>query len=130
MPGEKGPAQQDGASLCRAAAWLIGDVPADGAQLSQEGLDSQQHEEPSVCQFTAKCFQHGHEPQAAILQKHLADWLTTCSSIGAAINLPNNGKDIACKAQPLAALQALEQMPRRSTLAENPGLFSFSQKVL
>jgi len=42
----------------------------------------------------------------------------------------NNGKDIACKAQPRAALQALEQMPRRSTLAENPGLFSFSQKVL
>lgn len=38
MPGEKGPAQQDGASLCCAAAWLIGDVPADGVQLSQEGL--------------------------------------------------------------------------------------------
>lgn len=38
MPGEKGPAQQDGASFCCAAARLIGDVPAGRVQLSQEGL--------------------------------------------------------------------------------------------
>lgn len=66
----------------------------------------------SVCQFTAKCFQRGQEPQAAILQKHLADWQTTCSSFGAAINLPSSGKDTACNAQPLAALQ----MPRSTPL--------------
>jgi len=63
------------------------------------GLYPQRHVEPSAHHFTAKCFQHGHKPQAAVLQKNLADQLTTCSGFQAAISLPHNGKDNTRKAQ-------------------------------